>query len=805
MTRSDELILPSIPNTPRPGSPGHLGALLGIPSAVDAGERGSAPTELSFPLVRVALRVQILADCAMTELEEHFTNTSDEVMDITHTMPLPPDAAVNGFELIAGDRRVAGVCMESAEARRAFDDATERGKTAAMMHSVRSDAHVIRLGQVAPGSDITVRLRIIQRLRVEEGRFEYRFPTAISPKFVPGLAPGAIIDHRGDGIAPDTDRAPDASSLTPPIRLDEGTPLSLEIVLPADISEITASVPLTRSAAEGGLLALQPTASLRCFGDIVLRAWTRTASSGIRAYADGGRTLVVIDPPAHRDPDIELPSHAVFVLDRSGSMYGTRLTAAKTALLASIAALSERDTFEIIAFDTSVESFRQDPCEATSTRKLEAATWLNRIEARGGTDLLPALRHACRRPTETGRARVVLLLTDGAVANDREILALCRGLDPVTRIHAIAIGSAPSMELLGRLARLARGTTLALDDGDDIAAEVRRFQGSFRGPIAMNLRIVGDGRTIAGTSADLFAGRATTRIVDGAFERIEVVTDDGTLVGRAMPSRSPIALGALWAQERVGALEDRIIAEPDETASCEAEITKLGVSHQIQTRFTSFVAVDETSQVDGEPLRVIQPTDVPHDARSGHLASAFAIAGGQRMRRALYPSISPELGDMMPRARAGKVMFNRALSVDWPPTDSDAETGGNDREGEASLETQVRLALERIRPIDPNGPLTLAEALLVVIASLDPKAAPPPSLRARALAALEVARDAEADPSGLRAMRIGLLLAFLRDRATPGAARDEIAVASVREAVIDAALQVADTGTLEALCASRGP
>jgi hypothetical protein len=56
-------------------------------------------------------------------------------------------------------------------------------------------------------------------------------------------------------------------------------------------------------------------------------------------------------------------------------------------------------------------------------------------------------------------------------------------------------------------------------------------------------------------------------------------------------------------------LEDRIIARPHERELIEGEIVNIGVAHQIQTRLTSFVAVDELSQVHGEPIEIVQPMD----------------------------------------------------------------------------------------------------------------------------------------------------------------------------------------------------
>ena len=64
-----------------------------------------------------------------------------------------------------------GVCKKKEEARADFESARERGKTAAIIESVRDDIHTISLANVPAQSDIVVRMTIVERLRVDDGRF----------------------------------------------------------------------------------------------------------------------------------------------------------------------------------------------------------------------------------------------------------------------------------------------------------------------------------------------------------------------------------------------------------------------------------------------------------------------------------------------------------------------------------------------------------------------------------------------------------------------------------------------------------
>ncbi|MDI9404514.1 MAG: VIT domain-containing protein, partial [Limnohabitans sp.] len=260
----------SIPqfDAPAADAPRRLGELLGLDKKRHATK--------AFPLTRVVVRAQIVGDCAITELEEHYRNPYRSPLDVVHTIPLPADGAVTAFELRAGDRCVRGTCKRREEARAEFESAKLRGKSAAILETERDDLHTMSLANVPRGKSVVVKLTIVERLRCDDGRFEYRFPTTVSQKYVPGTARS----HNGRGTAADTDRAPDASQLTPPVLLEGGTALDFEIKLPANATDLSASIALERvlplEPTNDGMIVLRPRATETCNRDIIVRSWTRT-------------------------------------------------------------------------------------------------------------------------------------------------------------------------------------------------------------------------------------------------------------------------------------------------------------------------------------------------------------------------------------------------------------------------------------------------------------------------------------------------------------------------------------------------
>jgi hypothetical protein len=210
--------------------------------------------------------------------------------------------------------------------------------------------------------------------------------------------------------------------------------------------------------------------------------------------------------------------------------------------------------------------------------------------------------------------RTVLFITDGAVGNDTQLLQLTSKLDPACRITVMGIGRAPSNALLERLARLGGGTCTIVTSDDDIAAELKSLDAELAGPIAFGLHEAGTDPSACRT-ADLFAGRGGTLFLKGARTRVKLTSADGAFAAECDVTPSPMPLGPLWARAEVERLEDRRISHPAEAKEIDAAIERLGLAHHIQTRMTSFVAVDEQSRVTGEAISLVQPVSRADDAR----------------------------------------------------------------------------------------------------------------------------------------------------------------------------------------------
>ncbi len=569
--------------------------------------------EQPLPLKNMKVRAEMVGDCCRTVIEQHFRNELDKVLEAIHIFPLPEDGAVLKMELEAGDVVVKAECREREEAKKVFMEAREAGYQAGLLTQERADVHTLRVTNLPPKSDVLVRIVVVERLETIDGRWRWRFPTVIAPRYLPGMP----IGHEGPGILPDSDHVPDASRLQPPLRLEGGTTLDLEVRIHGQVRELESSLHAVRlDLGENGQdgIRIAPSGKATLDRDFVL-AFSSAAevATEARAYTDGTYTLVFVEPPSMEIPEA-LPRDAVFVIDRSGSMRGPKMEAAKLALKSALHGLQVGDRFMLISFSNDMQSNATSFTDYTQKALEKADRWIDKIQAGGGTDMLPAIKEALSEERIGGRSYTVLLITDGQVWNEAELVAAVANRREEARFFTMGIGTAISASLLKKLARVGGGTCELLTPSEDIEGAVARMEVRFGSPIAEDVLLEG------GIAADekpkaLFIGRPTSWLLEGAQKTVRVVgvTAAGPLNLETKPTKIEFPLAALWARERVSVLEDRITLHPDQEEAIRPEIIQIALQHHIASRFTAFVAVEKSRKVTGERVEIVQPVELPMD------------------------------------------------------------------------------------------------------------------------------------------------------------------------------------------------
>jgi Ca-activated chloride channel homolog len=759
----------------------------------DAGFGALTTERGNLPLRRLDVRATITGLAAGIELTQGFRNSYAVPLEATYVFPLPPRAALTRMTMTAGDRVIEGVLQERAQARQAYEQAIQAGQRAGIAEEERPDVFTLRVGNILPGEDVTVSLTLAAPLASVDGEAEFRFPLVVAPRYIPGaLLPGPDV---GAGTSPDTDQVPDASRITPPVLLPGfPNPVALSIEVRVD----PAGLPLTGMASSlhavsetGGVVRIQP--GERVDRDFILRlsygddagadSMVLVPDAAGAQEADGaesgeGTFRLTILPPRTAAPP--RPRDVVLVLDRSGSMGGWKMVAARRAAARIVDTLTGADRFTVLTFDHEVlrpDGFPDALVPADDRNRFRAVEHLARTDARGGTELLDPLRRALSLlpagetgapGAEPGRDRVLVLVTDGQVGNEDQILRETGGGLAAVRVHTVGIDRAVNAGFLGRLAAAGGGRCELVESEDRLDAAMDAIHRRISAPLVRDLAMVTDSlQVVPGTPSParvphLFPG--VPLVVTGRYRGAGAggITVSGTAADgtgwqrtvRAVVSQDGAAT-AIWARAHLRDLEDgyAVTSAPP----LEHDIVACSLRFGVLCRFTAYVAIDPRAATEGgQPHRVIQPVEQPSGWETfagggayqppGMPFAAMPAAGGFDAMLA-----APMAAGVRPASASGRVMpaaSRRARSAGRPEAASEP-AGGSATGTDDLVRQQLADELDRLRHSASEPAGRRLELLDDLVSRLE---------------ALVVHLDSRADAT---ADVLRTLLARLRDPAVP--------------------------------------
>ncbi|MBN1209127.1 MAG: VWA domain-containing protein [Myxococcaceae bacterium] len=640
-----------------------------------------------IPLQGVEVAGELLGGHARVCVRQRYRNTERRPVEAIYVFPLPSDGTLTGFSMECNGRKVQGVVKEREEAFREYDAAITEGHGAALLDQERPNVFTAQVGNLLPDEETLVEVEFLQAIQVEEGSVRWMLPTLVAPRYIPGHAQG---DRTAHGTANPTNRVPDADRITPPIgQVGYGLKMDLLVDLGRPVVVESPSHSLTQEKDGQKVRVRFSRGEVALDRDFVLTVRSEDTSASLttlvthRQGENPGAFALTVVPDLLGMAGGPKRQEVVFVVDTSGSMEGESLPQAQGALRLCLRHLREGDRFNIIAFENSYRTFCPEPVVFTQKTLEQADRWVAALHASGGTELLQPMLAAVQGAPEG----VVVLLTDGQVGNEEEILRAVLGARRTTRVYSFGIGTNVSDVLLRDMARQTGGAVEFIHPGERIDDKVVAQFSRALAPRVTELEARFEG--VEGTE---LAPAELPPLVDAVpWSLFGRYTTPGrgkvTLKGRSgqepfsltLPVDFPAAsdrpaVEKLWAAERIRAWES---AELDgrRAQRMKERIVQLAVAHQIVTKYTSFVVVEERTgerRASGQPETRVVPVNAPAGwamfgtAKQGEAAadvSAFdgAISLGRRSRAA------PAKDMVKKRATTGSMPAVGGMAPGAPP------------------------------------------------------------------------------------------------------------------------------------------
>jgi Ca-activated chloride channel family protein len=569
-----------------------------------------------------------------------FRNPTQDWMEATYVYPLPSGGAVDTLKMVVGDRVIVGDIKERQQARAVYEQAKANGQKAALTEQERPNIFTNSLANIAPGEIVLVQIEYQEAVAQSGNEFSLRVPMVVAPRYNP-LPIAQSVDFkpgdRGWG-ATSTDPVPDRDR-TSPVVLD---PAQNQPFNPTKITvHLRAGFPLGEVKSHHHAVRIEsPDASSReiTLADGVVPAdrdfeltWKGAAGTApsvglFREHVgDADYLLAFVTPPTLEQAEQKpLAREVIFVIDNSGSMGGTSIQQAKASLLYALGRLQARDRFNVIRFDDTMDVLFPAPVAADREHLDRATAFVSALEARGGTEMVPAMRAALNDTASDAadHVRQVVFLTDGAIGNEQQLFETIAAMRGRSRVFMVGIGSAPNTYLMTRAAELGRGAFTHIGSVDQVEERMRGLFAKLENPAITGLSMKFSDAVADVTPAvlpDLYRDEPLVLAakLDHADGTVEI---KGHIGDRPWLIRLPLAraaegkgLSKLWARRKISDAEvARTMhqATPDEA---DKTILALALEHQLVTRLTSLVAVDKTpSRPAGEPLKLAElPINLP--------------------------------------------------------------------------------------------------------------------------------------------------------------------------------------------------
>src|SRR6185295_13022041 len=510
---------------------------------------------VAAPVLGTTIEVRVTGVIARAKVTQIFTNPSKEWVEGIYIFPLPEDAAVDTLRMKVGDRSLLGVIKEKQEARRTYEAAKQEGVKTSLLEQQRPDVFTTSVAHIGPGETVEITIELQQVVRYGAGKFSLRFPMVVSPwtEARKTAAGRALV------LPPVVERgAPPINPFAFHADLNPGFPLA-KIESPSHALTVARGKQLRYAVdfAKG----VAPADS-----DLILE-WTPAVGREPRAVfyseeVDGERyaLLMVMPPDAPEAAAARLPRETAFIIDTSGSMSGVKLEQARQALLLALGRLQPGDWFNVIEFSSTAssvfpESVAVNPATVEKARRFVAGLGIN-----GGTQMLPALQIAFRKPAPAGLVPQVIFATDGELYDEADVVKFLNENLGDRRLFPIAIGSDPNASLMRRLAALGRGSFTQIDDLAKVAAAMGELFSKLESPMLQQVDVRWSDAAAEAWPArvpDLYLGEPlviTARLEESSGE----VAVSGLRGGEAWQDSFPVAgeikgagIDKLWARRKI--------------------------------------------------------------------------------------------------------------------------------------------------------------------------------------------------------------------------------------------------------------
>ncbi|NQT19367.1 MAG: VWA domain-containing protein, partial [Planctomycetes bacterium] len=317
------------------------------------------------------------------------------------------------------------------------------------------------------------------------------------------------------------------------------------------------------------------------------------------------------------------------LVDVAGSMSGRPTEQVKQTMQEFFKLSKPDDTFQVVTFAGSANELFEKYVPATKANIERALNFTRGIRGGGGTRMLQGIKKVVDAPVDPRRMRIVIMLTDGFIGNEKEIInEVDQKCGDNIRFWTVGIGNSVNRFLIDGVARQGggMGKVLSLDESPAklVPEIVERIHRAQLAKINIDWAGLGVHEIYPMKIPELWAGRPVilfgryfqpgeaTIMINGLIEGEPISYPVTVALPDAQPEHGVLA--QVWARKKIEDLTYQMMGS--EVQELVDEVTSTALNYRLMSKYTSFVAVDEkdVGTIRGPatpPRRVTVPVPMP--------------------------------------------------------------------------------------------------------------------------------------------------------------------------------------------------
>uniref|UniRef100_A0A2K5VKS9 Inter-alpha-trypsin inhibitor heavy chain family member 6 n=1 Tax=Macaca fascicularis TaxID=9541 RepID=A0A2K5VKS9_MACFA len=451
-----------------------------------------ASSSTKLLMTSYSMHSTVVSRYAHTLVTSVLFNPHAEAHEAIFDLDLPHLAFISNFTMTINNKVYIAEVKEKHQAKKIYEEAHQQGKTAAHVGIRDRESEKFRIStSLAAGTEVTFSLAYEELLQRHQGHYQ----------LVVSLRPGRLVKRLSVEVTV-SERTGISYVHIPPLRTSRlrtnahasevDSPPSTRIERGETCVRITYSPTLQDQSAISGSGIM---ADFLVQYDVVME----NIIGDVQIY-DG--YFIHYFAPRGLPP---MEKNVVFVIDVSGSMFGTKMEQTKKAMNVILSDLRANDYFNIISFSDTINVWKAGgSIQATIQNVHSAKDYLHRMEADGWTDINSALlaaasvlNHSNQEPgrgPSVGRIPLIIFLTDGeptaGVTTPSVILSNVRqAVGHRVSLFTLAFGDDADFTLLRRLSLENRGIARRIYEDTDAALQLEGLYEEISMPLLADVHL----------------------------------------------------------------------------------------------------------------------------------------------------------------------------------------------------------------------------------------------------------------------------------------------------------------------------